>query len=254
MINILGNIKKEEMKRKAFSLAEVLITLAVIGFVAALTIPVLTAKYKEKIAYTRLKQAYSLFSQAYLRVVTDNGPVEIWDIDSASTPAGAAKLYALFKPYLSTISDCDTDEGCFSTGTYKSLFGSSYAYQPRTHAKYARGILANGISVAFWSGGTGCSLDFSKNGTGVYADSCGAIYADINGSKNPNQAGVDYFKFIITAKGIFPAGEKDYADGYNAVCEYQNTSKTNGAICTAYFLQKGRMDYLKQDISDFFSE
>lgn len=254
MINILGNRNKDKMKHKAFTLAEVLITLAVVGFVAAMTIPVLTAKYKEKIAYTSLKQAYSLFSQAYLRVVIDNGSAEIWDIDSANTPDGAAKLYALFKPYLSKISDCGTDEGCFYTGTYKSLFGSSYAYQPSTHGKYARGILTNGISVAFWSGGTGCSLDFSKNGTGKYTNSCGAIYVDINGNKNPNQAGVDYFKFIITAKGIFPAGEKDYSDGYNAVCQYKNTSSVNGAICTAYFLSKGSMDYIRRDISDFFSE
>ena len=50
--------------RNAFTLAEVLITLGIIGVVAAITLPALTAKYKKQITATRLKSAYSILSQA----------------------------------------------------------------------------------------------------------------------------------------------------------------------------------------------
>ena len=51
-------------RRRAFTLAEVLITLGIIGVVAALTLPVLISKYKHKELETRFKKSYSLISQA----------------------------------------------------------------------------------------------------------------------------------------------------------------------------------------------
>jgi prepilin-type N-terminal cleavage/methylation domain-containing protein len=49
-----------------FTLAEVLITLGIIGIVAALTMPSLMANYQKKAAATRLKQTYSMLNQALL--------------------------------------------------------------------------------------------------------------------------------------------------------------------------------------------
>ena len=51
--------------KKAFTLAEVLITLGVIGVVAAMTLPSLIQKHNEKVIVTQLKKVYSTFSQAY---------------------------------------------------------------------------------------------------------------------------------------------------------------------------------------------
>ena len=51
-------------KKSAFTLAEVLITLGIIGVVAAMTITTLLAKYQEKQTVTKLKQTYSILSQA----------------------------------------------------------------------------------------------------------------------------------------------------------------------------------------------
>ena len=51
-------------RRIAFTLAEVLITLGIVGVVAALTLPVLISKYKHKELETRFKKSYSLISQA----------------------------------------------------------------------------------------------------------------------------------------------------------------------------------------------
>ena len=62
----------------AFTLAEVLITLGIIGVVAAMTIPVLSQKYNHSVAETRLKKFYSIMNQAILQSVADNGDVETW--------------------------------------------------------------------------------------------------------------------------------------------------------------------------------
>lgn len=54
-----------------FTLAEVLITLGIIGVVAALTIPALISNYRSKVAVTQLKKMYSVMSQALLYTVQE---------------------------------------------------------------------------------------------------------------------------------------------------------------------------------------
>lgn len=69
-----------EIKEKlAFTLAEVLITLGVIGVVAAITIPGLITSYNKKITETRLAKFYSVFNQAIRLSVAENGDVDTWD-------------------------------------------------------------------------------------------------------------------------------------------------------------------------------
>ena len=62
--------------KNAFTLAEVLITLAVIGVVAAMTIPVLIQNYKKRVATVRLKKFVSVMEQAIKLSEIDNGPIE----------------------------------------------------------------------------------------------------------------------------------------------------------------------------------
>ena len=56
-----GDMKHHYHKRFAFTLAEVLITLAIIGVVAALTIPSLISKHNEKVAIAELNKMYTNF-------------------------------------------------------------------------------------------------------------------------------------------------------------------------------------------------
>ena len=53
----------EEPMKKAFTLAEVLITLGIIGIVAAMTLPTLIGKYQKKQTVTQLKKSYTEISQ-----------------------------------------------------------------------------------------------------------------------------------------------------------------------------------------------
>lgn len=64
--------------RCGFTLAEVLITLGVIGVVAAMTLPVLMANHRRKVTAVRIKQFSSIWQQAYLDVYNENGTENYW--------------------------------------------------------------------------------------------------------------------------------------------------------------------------------
>lgn len=66
-------------KSPAFTLAEVLITLGIIGVVAALTIPTLTASYRRQVVETRLAKFYSTINQALKFAENDYGSMATWD-------------------------------------------------------------------------------------------------------------------------------------------------------------------------------
>ena len=73
-VGICDNIGKS-----AFTLAEVLITLAIIGVVAVMTIPTLISDYQKQVTVTKLKVTYSTINQALRLSAIDNGPVSNWD-------------------------------------------------------------------------------------------------------------------------------------------------------------------------------
>ncbi len=72
-----GRINKQ--KRAAFTLAEVLITLGIIGVVAALTLPTLMSNYRKQVVETRLSKFYSSMNQLIMLSEVDNGPKEFWE-------------------------------------------------------------------------------------------------------------------------------------------------------------------------------
>lgn len=63
----------------AFTLAEVLITLVVVGIIAALTIPTTISTYRKSVVESRLKASFSNLSNAVNRSVVDNGSIVLWD-------------------------------------------------------------------------------------------------------------------------------------------------------------------------------
>lgn len=64
--------------KQGFTLAEVLITLGIIGVVAALTIPTLIANHRKSVVETRLAKFYSTMNQAILRAEIDFGDKKDW--------------------------------------------------------------------------------------------------------------------------------------------------------------------------------
>lgn len=72
-------ILKKKINKSAFTLAEVLITLAIIGIVATMTIPTLISNYKQKIIETRLSLFYSTMNNAFRLSSIENGDWNSWD-------------------------------------------------------------------------------------------------------------------------------------------------------------------------------
>ena len=70
--------QNDKAKKAAFTLAEVLITLGVIGIVAAMTLPTLIANYQKKVVETRLISFYSKINQAYRMSYAENGDTLDW--------------------------------------------------------------------------------------------------------------------------------------------------------------------------------
>ena len=62
----------------AFTLAEVLITLGIIGIISAMTIPMLIQKYSQYVVEIKLKRFYTTMAQAITMAETDYGAKEHW--------------------------------------------------------------------------------------------------------------------------------------------------------------------------------
>lgn len=67
---------------KGFTLAEILITLGIIGVVAAMTMPVLITNHKKNVTLTRLKRSYNILSNVFVRAQVDYGDIINWDLSN----------------------------------------------------------------------------------------------------------------------------------------------------------------------------
>lgn len=102
--------------RKGFTLAEVLITLGIIGVVAALTIPTLISNYKTKEASVRLKKFYSMMNQAIQLSTLDNGQTSTWTYPGTLADTDSLETFwnVYFAPYL-RIADAKADSFQYNT-------------------------------------------------------------------------------------------------------------------------------------------
>lgn len=95
---------------QAFTLAEVLITLGIIGVVAALTIPTLIQNYKKREVETSLKKIYTTVNQAIKKAELDYGDYHTWE----SGPNGTGAIEKYFIPYLNVINVVPSYDGSAS--------------------------------------------------------------------------------------------------------------------------------------------
>ena len=97
--------------KKAFTLAEVLITLGIIGVVAALTIPTLMSNHRANVTMQKLKKFYSSMYQAQLMAIKDYGEVQNWDfVENGGESNNEIVLNwfnKYFRPYLNSVEIID---------------------------------------------------------------------------------------------------------------------------------------------------
>lgn len=134
----------------AFTLAEVLITLAIIGIVAALTIPNLIQSYKKRVVETRLARFHSMMNQAIKLSEVDNGPKEYWttmkdgfmDINDAPDALPPKDWYDKYlKNYIKVLKVETNGENAhdkkvdlyFPDGSMATISGSSWVLYPNAN-------------------------------------------------------------------------------------------------------------------------
>lgn len=218
------------LKKAAFTLAEVLITLGIIGVVAAMTMPSLIQNYQEKATVTKLKKCYSLVSQAYVSILNDEG-------GSDTLQAGDdLEMMEKFGKYLKYQKTCGRNKGCFPNVTYKSVTGNGYSKWENDTTDRSRAILTDGTLIMF----NKSAMWGENEGNYLYAQ----IYVDINGFKGPNQLGRDFFYFYISPEKIVPAGAKALEEKNEDQKFTKNCIQQNGYACAAWVIYNENMDYL----------
>ena len=162
-------------KRTAFTLAEVLITLGIIGIVAAMTLPILIQNHQKRVAVERLKKEYSLLQQALKMYQADNNV----DFDKFDTTLSADEfMHTYILPYVQTIGKCENSTKCYK----KFPFG---------HNKITPLVINNKFYILKDGSFLGISQD---------APVGKVFFIDINGEQKPNITGRDIFFFFFVNK------------------------------------------------------
>ena len=98
------------MNKKGFTLAEVLITLGVIGVVAAITLPPVITNYQKKNFGIRAEKAYTTLYQAIKMSEAQNGELSEWNFNLSNDKFQNGKLFIekYIQPYVKEMKYCDT--------------------------------------------------------------------------------------------------------------------------------------------------
>ena len=210
--NVFYNVSfcKAFQKLAAFTLAEVLITLGIIGVVAALTIPNLIAKAREKATVVQVKETYSILSQGFRRAIDEFGEVSSWCTRVSNSDEEQCEINMANRlSHFMTLSPCNPYNTKCLPDFYKTRFkGDS---RKISYPKRSIYVLNNGAVLSF-EAGTGdnyinhwCTRELNSH---VYIGYCGRIHLDINGASGQNVDGKDLFMFKIYQDGIAPLGHK----------------------------------------------
>lgn len=158
-------------KKNGFTLAEVLITLGIIGVIASLTIPTLVKNYQDSQFKTAYKKAYSVAFQAVLSANQhDTFAYANGEGDYANQKANFIAFMNEFKVTKKCLNkDCSK---CWDTSGEK-LISAGYPDEN---------------SYAF--------IDSSGMAWVMYYNGLFIIFVDTNGFNKPNQSGKDRFIFF----------------------------------------------------------
>lgn len=234
-----------------------MITLGIIGVVAAFTIPTLVQSYQEKQTVTKLRSTYNILNEAVKLIILENGNLNRWGV------TGQAKRDLFineFEKYIQVIKRCAPGKA-YSDGCVGRAYGNIFNDE-KNESVYARTtwdtfVLKNGATaIIAMSGNENCFQDITLNAKhpengryyGNYLGSCGSIHVDLNGAAGPNKFNIDTFKFYLEIDGLLPAGSRNeniWTEKFEDSClnSSGNASTVDGK-CTAWVIYNGNMDYL----------
>lgn len=222
------------MKKFGFTLAEVLITLGIIGIVAAITIPSLITQNRARVLRSQYLKSYSMIYQMVRLMEND-------DVSLDSSVLNKIPRYLKGATFCGGTAATLRGEGgdtiCFraANGAYKTYDGKrSFDSSLMDDAQY---VLPDGTLFLFeWD------TNHFNDGSHCW------IHVDINGVKNgPNRFGVDVFTFQFTDGKLLAMGDEGtvYSD-LDKYCNLKVSNNMNGLACAHY--AKADADWFKKAV------
>lgn len=218
------------MLKKAFTLAEVLITLMIIGVIAAITVPTLRGSADEKQLLAGLNKAYSVADNITRSLEIEHGPVRFWPLDDLSI-----LMDKWYLPKMNIEKNCKNAGGCFGANYSSSCLNGDAGHDFDTDDRFYTFKTADGICWSWVTTSKACD-DFDEGRT-YLANACGYFQIDVNCSKLPNVIGYDIFGLVLTKEGLFPMGGCPGCD--TADCD----NKEIGWGCAAKAIMDGKIDW-----------
>ena len=214
-------------KKAAFTLAEVLITLGIIGVVAALTIPTLINNYQKKVLKTQFMKKYAEISQSVLLAKSEtNGNFKSYCIQyDGNSYYNTEECKAMFDKYFKVVDRCK----------YK---GDVLTYNKKLAAHVDIGALAKPTKLL----SDGSCYDIKINSRQL-----GFVF-DMNGpDKGPNALGHDIFSFHVDENDYLQpvkqtatyTEDEIIADMEDCEEKYGGTPGNSLAACLSALRQKG---------------
>ncbi len=173
-----------------FTLAEVLVTLGIIGVLAAITLPMLVANYKKHLVMTRLEHTYSLLNQMVKLSEAANGEGINWDIDrvEASDLSNTKEFWDRYlSSYIKTVRYCDyriSNLPEYGRECSVQVYNNDGVAQPVVNKK-SKYILSNGVGIV-----PSVTAERIENMPVTFR-------VDLNVSKSRPKAGIDWFQFNL---------------------------------------------------------
>ncbi len=213
------------MRKNAFTLAELLMSLTVIGVIAALTLPVVFNTSNKNSYVAGCKKAY-VFLQDAMELARINKPYNQWVFNDENSD----ETWSYVSKYISMQKECINSTGCWASSTVSLNNGAAANFTAKGYGSPAISFRTkDGMNVAYDIHGESFNVNRKNTSTIMFA-------ADVNGDKKPNKLGEDIFIFVLGDNGLEPAG-KD-ASG-NGDCYRGGT----GRDCAARVLKEGAINY-----------
>jgi len=230
VINTLLNRNKFLIRYKnAYTLAEVLITLGIVGIVVAMVLPMFMANFEEQKLVPKVQKAYSILKQGVIRSEITNAATDHWNYNLS-----AADFYREYlKDYFVIVKD----------GTVADLKSGGIVYY-NMDGSVADEDFVNNDNTVVATLADGFMMFISEEVANNYK----TIGVDVNGKLKPNIIGKDYFVFTIQERyGLMPygyanGGRTTYGTNYNASDLLNDTPygcHHIGAYCSAYLMMNG---------------
>ncbi len=221
-LNLNSTIFKKSI---AFTLAEVVIVIGIIGIIAEVTIPILVSNFQKQQTVTALKKTYTSIAQAVKTSESENGPIAMWDWGVANDTVSIRKSFDTYwAPYLRISKYCTSYQDCgYNSQNFTFLNGSTNTLYIVLPTLRTTTILSDGTLLIV--------IAFSGSGTDYRV-----IYTDINGAQKPNITGKDVFIFILDPNmGIVPYGYEQPDATIKNSCSKDGT----GSYCAAKIIRDG---------------